>query len=278
MSKPIVSPPGPEYSDVTEFLTWVGDFFGDGHAEILWAPDNVTNGGVFAFYSLPTTGGGRDYFQSLTDQEPQIHTQHLKRTSVGWMGAFADAQHSSVLFYDVSSDDWWLLRGQPTGGVPRFTATKVGNTIGFGHAINHGRPFWTGDFDGDGLDEILFYFPGDGAWWLGNIASNQLTWTHVGTTPSSDIGTGYRTWSGKFTQSKQSEVLFSLPTGWWWIFTLNGSQFFSHGLGSTAGFGDVNDGRPFWVGDFGGDGIDEMLFYFPNDDNWWMARFFPGTS
>ena len=40
----------------------------------------------------------------------------------------------------------------------------------------------------------------------------------------------------------------------------------------------MNDGRPFWVGDFGGDGIDEMLFYFPNDDNWWMGRFFPGTS
>jgi hypothetical protein len=277
MSQAISSPPGPEYSDVTEFLTWVGDFLGDGHAQILWGPSNAA-GSLFTFYSLPTTGGGRDYFQSSTDQEPQIHAEDLKLNSVGWVGAFADAPHSSVLFYDVMTDDWWLLRGQPTGGVPKFSATKVGNTLGFGHAINDGRPFWTGDFDGDGLDEVLFYFPGDGAWWLGNIASNQLTWTHVGTTPFSTIGAGYRTWSGRFTQTHQSEVLFALASGYWLLFTMSGSQLMSHGMGNTSGFGPMNDGRPFWVGNFAGDGIDEMLFYHPADDNWWMARFVPGAS
>ena len=227
-----------------------------------------------------TTGGGRDYFQSVTDHEPQIQQLdfNTKHYSVGWVGAFADAQHSSVLFYDVTSDDWWLLRGQPTGGVPKFSATKVGNTVGFGHAFTDGRPFWTGDFDGDGLDEVMFYYPGDGHWFLGNIASNQLTWTLVATTPFSSIGAGYRSWSGKFTQTHQSEILFALPDDYWMLFTMSGTQLVMHGVGNTSGFGSMTDGRPFWVGNFAGDGINEMLFYYPPDDNWWMGRFVPGTT
>ena len=278
MSQPIASPPGPQYSDVTEFLTWVGDFLGDGHAQILWAPSVA--GSVATFYSLSPTGGGRDYFQSVTDHEPQIQQLdfNTKHYSIGWVGAFAEAQHSSVLFYDVTSDDWWLLRGQPTGGVPKFSATKVGNTVGFGHAFTDGRPFWTGDFDGDGLDEVMFYYPGDGHWFLGNIASNQLTWTLVATTPFSSIGAGYRSWSGKFTQTHQTEILFALPDDYWMLFTMSGTQLVMHGVGNTSGFGSMTDGRPFWVGNFAGDGINEMLFYYPPDDNWWMGRFVPGTT
>ena len=45
--------------------------------------------------------------------------------------------------------------------------SHVGNTAGFGHAINDGRPFWIGDFTGNGSTDVLFYFPGDDNWWLG---------------------------------------------------------------------------------------------------------------
>ena len=43
----------------------------------------------------------------------------------------------------------------------------MGNTFGFGHGINDGRPFWIGDFTGDGKADVLFYYPGDDNWWLG---------------------------------------------------------------------------------------------------------------
>lgn len=39
------------------------------------------------------------------------------------------------------------------------------------------------------------------------------------------------------------------------------------------GFGNVADGRPFWIGDFSGDGRTDGLFYFPGDENWWLGRF-----
>lgn len=276
MPQAIESLPGPEYSDVTESFTWVGDFLADGYAEVLWGPNQ---GDVNTFYSLPKSGGGRNYFMGHTDQEPQIQKLDVRtgRKSIGWVGAFVDARHSEVLLYDAASDDWWLLSGQSTPNFPRFTAVHVGNTIGFGHAISDGRPFWTGDFDGDGLDEVMFYYPGDGHWFLGKIISNQLTWRLVATTPFSSIGAGYRSWSGRFTQAQQSEILFALSNSAWMLFTMSESQFALHGVGNTSGFGTMS-GLPFWVGDFAGDGVDEMLFYQPGDDNWWMGRFSPGAS
>jgi hypothetical protein len=87
----------------------------------------------------------------------------------------------------------------------------LGNTAGFGHAINDGRPFWIGDFKGAERDSVLFYYPGDDNWWLGTVANGQLQWELVG---------------------------------------------------NTANFGHaINDGRPFWTGNFRGDDPVDVLFY-----------------
>ncbi|NUU74544.1 hypothetical protein, partial [Paenibacillus xylanilyticus] len=78
-----------------------------------------------------------------------------------------------------------------------------------------------GDFNGDGREDILFYFPGDDNWWLGAFEGTELKW---------------------------------------------------HFVGNTAGFGHgINDGRPFWTGRFSNSTMDEILFYFPGDDNWWLG-------
>jgi hypothetical protein len=58
----------------------------------------------------------------------------------------------------------------------------AGNTAGLGHALNDGRPFWTGDFTGGGSDDVLFYYPGDDNWWLGTVTNGQLNWTLAGNT------------------------------------------------------------------------------------------------
>jgi hypothetical protein len=69
---------------------------------------------------------------------------------------------------------------------------------------------------------VLFYYPGDGNWWLGSHAGpgGQLQWSFAG---------------------------------------------------NTLGFGQVWDGRPFWTGDFNGDGRTDMLFHYPGDGNWWFG-------
>jgi hypothetical protein len=45
-----------------------------------------------------------------------------------------------------------------------------------------GRPFWIGNFSRSDRQEVLFYFPGDGNWWLGSHDGTQLQWKYIGNT------------------------------------------------------------------------------------------------
>ena len=42
---------------------------------------------------------------------------------------------------------------------------------------------WTGDFTGKGHAQVLFYYAGDGNWWLGDFASGG--WQNVGNSAGS---------------------------------------------------------------------------------------------
>ena len=158
------------------------------------------------------------------------------------------------------------------------TWSLVGNTAGFGHAINDGRPFWIGDFTGNGSTDVLFYYPGDDNWWLGHASrAASSTWSHVGNTAGFGhaINDGRPFWIGDFTGNGSTDVLFYYPgDDNWWLGTHpeRASSTWSF-VGNTAGFGHaINDGRPFWIGDFTGDGSADVLFYFPGDDNWWLGQ------
>ena len=111
-----------------------------------------------------------------------------------------------MLFYYPGDDNWWL--GSVAGG--QLTWGHVGNTAGFGHAINDGRPFWTGDFTGNGSTDVLFYFPGDDNWWLGQMVNGQLSWSHAGNTAGFGhaINDGRSFWIGDFTGNGATDVLF----------------------------------------------------------------------
>jgi len=96
---------------------------------------------------------------------------------------------------------------------------------GFGD-LHDGRPFWTGNFAGSGRDEILFWFPGDQNYWLGQFTGTKLTYTLAGNTSSFGGAEGVsRVWVGNFTGSGRDEILFSSPSdGNWWIGRFTGNQ------------------------------------------------------
>ncbi len=146
---------------------------------------------------------------------------------------------------------------------------------GFGNLADK-RPFFTGDFNGDGKSEILFHYPGDHNWWLGTFSGNQLNWALVGNTAGfGNIADGRPIWTGDFTGTGSTDILFYFPGDHnWWLgqFGANGQLTWSL-AGNTAGFGQVWDGRPFWIGDFTGDGKADVLFHFPGDHNWWVGSF-----
>jgi hypothetical protein len=111
-----------------------------------------------------------------------------------------------VLFYYPGDQNWWI--GQCASG--QLTWSLAGNTAGFGQVWD-GRPFWIGDFTGSGSTEILFYYPGQQVWWLGTFNGTSLSWVLAGNTTGFGNAASDPTWTGNFTGSGKTEVLFYSP-------------------------------------------------------------------
>ena len=190
-----------------------------------------------------------------------------------WVANFTRPDRSDVLFYYPGDDNWWI--GSHQGPGQQLKWSLAGNTAGFGRRINDGRPFWTGDFDGDGKTEILFYYPGDRNWWLGTFVGTTIQWKLVGNTAGfGQVWDGRPFWVGNFSpQSNRAQMLFYFPGDRnWWLGVYDGTRFNWTLAGNTAGFGNVADGRPFWVGGFSPRANRaQILFYFPGDGNWWLG-------
>ena len=148
---------------------------------------------------------------------------------------------------------------------------------GFGSLADFGqRPVWIGDFDASGRADVLFYFVGDQNWWLGRppAPTGPLAWSLAGNTVGfGQIWDGRPFWIGNFSRADRAQVLFYYPgDDNWWLGSHDGNQLQWSFAGNTAGFGHgINDGRPFWIGNFSRADRAQVLFYYPGDDNWWLG-------
>jgi len=138
-----------------------------------------------------------------------------------------------VLAYHPGTFKWWLS----TFAREAFQWTLVGDTTGFGQ-VGDGRPIWTGDFTGSGRAQVLFYFPGDGNWWLGTVNGNTLSWALAGSSSGFGNTSHDPTWIGSFSGSGRAEVLFYSPGDHhWWLgrFTGTALHWTLVGTGLTIG-------------------------------------------
>src|SRR5438093_13443902 len=55
----------------------------------------------------------------------------------------------------------------------------VSQSGGFGNLIDGQHPIWIADFTGSGHVQVMFYYRGDGNWWLGDMVGGQLQWILV---------------------------------------------------------------------------------------------------
>jgi hypothetical protein len=253
---------GPTITNDTfgKVLLWAADFDGDSRAEILgYYPDDgswrlrVSDGNKLYLKEVGNTSG----FGRMDDDRPF------------WVADFTGDGRADILFYYPGDGNWWLGSYDGHQLNWRFAA----NTLGFGQVWD-GRPFWVGDFNGDGIAEMLFYYPDDGNWWLGSYkGANPGLWSFAGNTNGfGGLNDGRPIWASNFVTLDRTDILFYFPDdGNWWSAVYDGKQFVWSYAGNTAGFGQVWDGRPFWVGDFNGDGLSEVLFYTPGDANWWLG-------
>ncbi len=92
-------------------------------------------------------------------------------------GGWAPSRNPSCSGRSRATRGPWARSG--TGGQLQWAS--VGNTIGFGHGINDGRPFWAARFSRTDKGQILFYFGGDGHCWLGTFNGSAIDWTLAAT-------------------------------------------------------------------------------------------------
>jgi hypothetical protein len=272
---------------------WLGRFLGQpGTDALYYSPARghwylgATQAGMLTWRDVGDTTG----FGDLADGRPF------------WTGDFNGNGSTDVLFYYPGDDNWWLGTVQPGNG--QLTWIFAGNTAGFGHAINDGRPFWIGDFNGDGRADVLFYYPGDDNWWLGSlqqVSGEDPSCAHLRAEISGQEGSiralqeelvgldprnpgdraEIREIRHQITALRQQITaeqgqmatlgcpVTPNPGGWQLSWTF---------VGNTAGFGHaINDGRPFWVGDFDGSGSTDVLFHYRGDLNWWRGSIGGGS-
>ena len=121
-----------------------------------------------------------------------------------------------------------------------------------------------GDFNGDGLDDVLGRANSDGTFWLAESNGNGFTNSHWGGLLNSI------TWSdisvGDFNGDGQDDVASRAPDGTWWASISNGTRLNNAywGRWSTAvTWSDVS------IGDFNGDGLDDIAGR-ANNAFWWV--------
>jgi hypothetical protein len=192
-----------------------------------------------------------------------------------WTGKFSGTGRDEVLFYYNGDGNWWL--GSLTGVM--LTWKLVNNSKGFGNLLDGHHATWIGDFTASGHDQVLFYYSGDGNWWLGTFTAGNLGWTLSNNSAGFGNLLDGNHWlrTGKFSGTKSTEMLFYYSgDGNWWLGSLAGTALSWKLVDNSAGFGNLLDGKhPMWAAPFSGGGRTEVLFYFSGDGNWWLGVYEP---
>jgi kumamolisin len=242
-----------------QHVFWIGDFAGQGHAQVLFYDANDSNWWLGDF-----AGGGWQQMNNTAVFGPLNDGQHLF-----WIGDFTGQGHDQVLFYYAIDSHWWL--GDFAGGGWQ----QVDDTAGFGNLNDAQHKFWTGDFAGQGHAQVLFYDANDSNWWLRDFAGGS--WQQMENTALfGPLNDGQHLFTiGDFTGQGHDQVLFYYAIdGNWWLGDFAGGGW-QH-VNNTAGFGNLNDGQHlFWTGDLSGKGHAQVLFYDANDSNWWLGTIAP---
>ncbi len=106
-------------------------------------------------------------------------------------------------------------------GTPMSCASTSGDFAN--SSADHRR---VGDFTGNGQSQVLFYSPGDEAWWLGTFNGNTLSWTLADDSSGFGNTASDPTWTGDYTGNGKSDVLFYSPSDQhWWLGTLKRPGF-----------------------------------------------------
>ena len=189
-------------------------------------------------------------------------------TRTGWnpqlVGDFTGNGRDDIANYHAGSGTWWVSRSTGSGFSTSLWATYGTRTGWATHLV--------GNFCGsNSRDDIASYHPSNGTWWVscsnGNTFSTPSLWATYTTR------TGWSTHlAGNFcSNSNRDDIASYFPgNGTWWVSCSNGNTFSTPRLWST--FTTRTGWSPQIVGDFDGDGRDDIANYHAGTGRWWVSR------
>jgi hypothetical protein len=229
-----------------QFDVRLGDYNGDGTTDVAWYDAagvwsiGLGNGTALDWSSAGNTSG----FGNLLDG-----------SHVMYDGDFNGDGKSDVLFY-YNAGAGALWQGNSSGTT--FTWVNAGST-GFGNLADSGHHMVAGRFTSDAMTDLLFYYNGDGSWWLGTSTGSGFNWSTVGNTPMNGDGI-------------TDVVLFDASTGEWTVGICNGTTLTWSAAGSSASVGNpLGPTGLLWFGDYTSKTKAAPMFYDSKENDWWMA-------
>jgi hypothetical protein len=235
-------------------IVGTGDFNGDGRVDILWR--NANSGQLSDW--LGTSSG------SFVSNSANFSSTVTTDWQVVGTGDFNGDGISDILWRNANSGQLSDWLGTSNGGFVSNSANLSSTVTTDWHIVG------TGDFNGDGIDDILWRNANSGQLsdWLGTsnggFVSNSANLSSTVTTDWQIVGTG------DFNGDGTSDILWRNANSGQlsdWLGTSNGG-FVSNSanLSSTV----TTDWHIASIGDFNGDGIDDILWQNTNGQlsNW----------
>jgi hypothetical protein len=253
----------PGYGDLLDgaHRTFIGDFSGDGKADVLFYNKGDGNwwlgasaGTTLTWSKVANTSG----YGNLLDGSHALYT-----------GDFDGNGKRDVLMYYNGDGNWWL--GASDGAT--LTWSKVATTSGFGNLIDGSHRVVVGDFDGNGKSDVLMYYNGDGNWWLGASDGATLTWKQFGNSaPAAGDFTDlrHRIFVGDYDGDGKSDVaVYDSGDSSFRVGRSDGTTLAFHGAGPVGGVANLLEStRLLYGGDYDGNGKSDFLSYGAADGNW----------